>query len=77
MDILGGGGMYTSTFAHRRSTSAEEQLRMDDGEPEIAEGQQYITASNLVWQNLLRNRAHVHLSLSQQTSDSVHKFPTT
>ena len=34
-----GGGMYTSTFAHRRSTSAEEQLlRMDDGEPENSRG---------------------------------------
>ena len=32
---------------------------------------------SIVWQNLLRNRAHVHLSMSQQTSDSVHKFPTT
>ena len=32
-------GMYTSTFAHRRSTSAEEQLlRMDDGEPENSRG---------------------------------------
>ena len=31
--------MYTSTFAHRRSTSAEEQLfRMDDGEPENSRG---------------------------------------
>ena len=30
-----------------------------------------------LWQNLLRNWAHVHLSMSQQTSDSVHKFPTT
>ena len=30
-----------------------------------------------LWQNLLRNRAHMHLSMSQQTSDSVHKFPIT
>ena len=30
-----------------------------------------------VWQNLLRNWAHVHLLMSQQTSDSVYKFPTT
>ena len=30
-----------------------------------------------LWQNLLRNRAHMHPSMSQQTSDSVHEFPTT
>ena len=30
-----------------------------------------------VSQNLLRNRAHMHPSMSQQTSDSVHEFPTT
>ena len=30
-----------------------------------------------LWQNLLRNQAHVHLSLSQQTFDSVHEFPIT
>ena len=34
-----GGGKYSSTFAHRRSTFAEEQLlRMDDGEPENSRG---------------------------------------
>ena len=34
-------------------------------------------ASIQMWQNLLRNQAHVHLLMSQQTSDRVHKFPTT
>jgi len=34
-----GGGMYSFTFAHRLSTSAEEQLlRIDDGEPKNSRG---------------------------------------
>ena len=34
-------------------------------------------ATLFMWQNLLRNRAHMHLSMSQQTFDSVHEFPMT
>ena len=36
-----------------------------------------VAPSSSLWQNLLRNQAHVYLLLSQQTSDSVHEFPTT
>ena len=48
----------------------------------ILDEKERVTRNNVVkfykvWQNLLRNWAHVHLSMSQQTSDSVHKFPTT
>ena len=35
----------------------------------------YVTTRGSVWQNPLRNRAHVHLSMSQHTSNSVHEFP--
>ena len=58
-------------------TSRAEMSRGGEvgGGGEVCEGGE--VSGGGVWQNLLRNWAHVHLLMSQQTSDSVYKFPTT
>ena len=69
----GPGWTNTYHFKYALDTSYYHSLllnMLEDYYPDL-------NATIQLWQNLLRNRAHMHLSMSQQTSDSVHEFPTT